>query len=76
MTYEDFVLRTMRNQRTARSMDEAFRTPTYACAVTRFEPAHKRDLRNLVVIAITVIAIVSSMYVITTMFDLLIESIR
>jgi hypothetical protein len=76
MSYEDFVMRTTRNQRTPRTMDEAFRTVNYASAITKFEPPHKRDLRHIASFVWVATVIVGSGYVLTTMFDLFLESIR
>jgi hypothetical protein len=45
MSYEDFVMRTTRHVHTARSLDEAFRTPTYGSAMWRFTPNTLRELR-------------------------------
>ena len=42
MSYEEFVMRAVRQVRVARSLDEAFRTPTYGCAIWRFEENKSR----------------------------------
>jgi hypothetical protein len=76
MNYEDFVMRTARQQHTARTMDEAFRTPEYAASVHRFEQPHKRDLRHIATFVWVTTVIVASGYVLNTMFDLFLESIR
>ena len=76
MNYEDFVMRTVRNQRTPRTMDEAFRTADYAASITKFEQPHKRDLRHIATFVWVTTVIVASGYVLTTMFDLFLESIR
>jgi hypothetical protein len=76
MNYEDFVMRTVRNQRTPRTMDEAFRTADYAASIHRFEQPHKRDLKHIATFVLVATVIVVSSYVLNTMFDLFLESIR
>jgi len=76
MSYEDFVMRTVRNQRTPRTMDEAFCTADYAASITKFEQPHKRDLRHIATFVWVTTVIVASGYVLNTMFDLFLESIR
>ena len=76
MSYEDFVMRTVRNQYTPRTMDEAFRTPDYAASVHRFESPHKRDLQHIASFILVATVLVLSAYVLNTMFDLFLESIR
>jgi hypothetical protein len=76
MSYEDFVMRTMRNQLTPRTMDEAFRTADYAASIHRFEQPHKRDLKHIANFVLVATVIVVSSYVLNTMFDLFLESIR
>jgi hypothetical protein len=76
MSYEAFVMRTARNQRTPRTMDEAFRTANYAASITKFEPRHKHELANLMTFVSITTMIVASGYLLTTLFDLFIESIR
>jgi len=76
MNYEDFVMRTARQQHTAKTMDEAFRTPEYAASITKFEQPHKRDLRHIATFVWVTTVIVLSGYVLNTMFDLFLESIR
>jgi hypothetical protein len=76
MSYEDFVMRTVRNQRTPRTLDEAFHTATYASAITKFEQPYKRDLKHIASFVLVATVIVVSSYVLNTMFDLFLESIR
>ena len=76
MSYEDFVMRTTRNQHTPRTMDEAFRTADYAASIHRFESPHKRDLKHIANFVLVATVIVVSSYVLNTMFDLFLESIR
>ena len=76
MSYEDFVMRTVRNQRTPRTMDEAFRTAEYAASIIKFEQPHKRDLQHIASFVWVATVIVVSGYVLTIMFDLFLESIR
>jgi hypothetical protein len=47
MSYEAFVMRTMRNQHTPRTMDEAFRTPSYAASITKTQHTYHRILRAI-----------------------------
>lgn len=47
MSYADFVMRTMRNHKTPRTMDEAFRTTSYVASITKTQPAHHRILRAI-----------------------------
>lgn len=47
MSYENFVMRTMRNQHTPRTMDEAFRTPSYAASITKTQHTYHRVLRAI-----------------------------
>ena len=47
MSYEDFVMRTMRNQLTPRTMDEAFRTPSYAASINKTQHTYHRFLRAI-----------------------------
>jgi len=76
MNYEDFVMHTVRNQRTPRTMDEAFCTADYAASIHRFESPHKRDLQHIASFVLVATVIVVSSYVLNTMFDLFLESIR
>ena len=76
MSYEAFVMRTVRNQRTPRTMDEAFRTPEYAASITKFESPYKRDFQHIASFILVTTVIVVSGYVLTIMFDLFLESIR
>ena len=76
MNYEDFVMRIVRNQRTPRTMDEAFRTADYAASITKFESPHKRDLKHIASFVLVATVIAVSSYVLNTMFDLFLESIR
>jgi hypothetical protein len=76
MNYEDFVMRTARQQHTARTMDEAFRTPEYAASVHRFEQPHKRDLQYIATFVLVTTLIVVISYALNSMFDLFLESIR
>jgi hypothetical protein len=47
MSYENFVMRTMRSQKTARTHAEAYRTPEYACAIYRFQSDNERGAKAL-----------------------------
>lgn len=76
MSYEDFVMRTARQQHTARTMDEAFRTPEYAASINQFESPYKRDLQHIASFILVATVLVVSGYVLNTMFDLFLESIR
>ena len=76
MIYEDFVMRTARNQHTARTLDEAFRTPEYAASIHQFEQPHKRDLKYIANFVLVATLIVVIGFVLNSMFDLFLESIR
>jgi len=76
MSYEDFVMRTTRQQHTCRTMNEAFRTADYAASIHRFESPHKRDLKHIASFVLVTTLIVVIGYVLNTMFDLFLESIR
>jgi hypothetical protein len=76
MSYEDFVMRTMRSQHTCRTMNEAFRTPEYAASINQFESPYKRDLQHIASFILVATVLVVSGYVLNTMFDLFLESIR
>ena len=76
MSYEDFVMRTARNQHTARTLDEAFRTPEYAASITKFEQPHKRDLKYIATFVLVTTLIVVISYALNSMFNLFLESIR
>lgn len=76
MSYEAFVMRTVRNQRTPRTLDEAFRTADYAASIHKFESPHKRDLKHIATFVLVATAIVVISYVLNTTFDLFLESIR
>jgi hypothetical protein len=41
MSYEDFVMRTVRTQHTPRTLSEAVRDADYACALHYPPPSHK-----------------------------------
>jgi len=47
MTYEAFVMRLARTQLTPRTMDEAFRTPSYAASITKTQHTYHRFLRAI-----------------------------
>jgi len=47
MSYEAFVMRLARTQLTPRTMDEAFRTPSYAASITKTQHTHHRILRAI-----------------------------
>jgi len=57
-------------------MDEAFCTADYAASIHRFESPHKRDLQHIASFVLVATVIVVSSYVLNTMFDLFLESIR
>lgn len=42
MSYENFVMRTMRQQLTPRSYAEAYKTAEYACAIYQFKTEHRQ----------------------------------
>ena len=71
MNYEAFVMRTVRNQRTPRTMDEAFRTPRYASSITKFYPAHRRAIAEIFPWLLVTAVIGCSVYSYNLLLDLL-----
>lgn len=47
MSYEKFVLKSVRSQLTPRTLAEAYQTPEYACAIYRFETENERGMKAL-----------------------------
>ena len=47
MSYENFVMRTMRQQLTPRSYADAYKTAEYACAIYKFKTDNHKAVEKL-----------------------------
>jgi len=54
MSYEKFVLQTVRSQKAPRTLAEAYRTPEYACAIYRFQTENERGAKQLAMVSLHV----------------------
>ena len=75
MSYEDFVMRTVRQVRVARSLDEAFRTPDYGYAVWHYQAPTSKYVKAFAPAAV-LIAILVVMFAAPSVITNLIENVK